>query len=168
MSEQIFVTSEDIKKSNGELPITFQLEKLVKDKVYKLNNIYYAYKSAELTESSKGVLDTLFMLLEFNPRAIIELGSHSDSRGGDEYNEKLSQARAESCVNYLIQKGIKPERLLAKGYGETVLLNRCKNGVDCKEVEHQENRRTEFKVIGETEEGTILVDPKKEAEFDKE
>jgi len=168
MSEQIFITSEDIKKSDGELPITFQLEKLVKDKVYKLNNIYYAYKSAELTESSKGVLDTLYMLLEFNPRAIIELGSHSDSRGGDEYNEKLSQARAESCVNYLIQKGIKPERLVAKGYGETVLLNNCKNGVTCKEVEHQENRRTEFKVIGETEEGTILVDPKKEAEFDKE
>jgi outer membrane protein OmpA-like peptidoglycan-associated protein len=168
MSEQIFVTSDDIKKSNGELPIFFRLEKLVKDKTYKLNNIYYAYKSAELTESSKGVLDTLVLLLDFNPRVIIELSAHTDSRGGDEYNLKLSQARAESCVNYLITKGIKPERLVAKGYGETMLLNKCDNNTPCKEVEHQENRRTEFKVIGETEEGTIIIDPEKQAEFDKE
>jgi outer membrane protein OmpA-like peptidoglycan-associated protein len=108
------------------------------------------------------------MLLEFNPRVIIELSSHTDSRGSDEYNEKLSQARAESCVNYLISKGIKPERLVAKGYGEKKLLNKCADNVPCKEEEHAINRRTEFQVIGETEEGTVIIDKKKQAEFEKD
>lgn len=169
LNDQIFITSEDIKKAEtGELPISFWLEKLVKGKTYRLNNVYYAYKSAELTESSKRVLDTLYMLLEFNPRVIIELSAHTDSRGSDEYNLKLSQARAESCVNYLIAKGIKPERLVAKGYGEKKLLNKCKDNVPCKEEEHAINRRTEFEVIGETEEGTIVIDEKKRDAFEKD
>jgi outer membrane protein OmpA-like peptidoglycan-associated protein len=168
-SDQIFITSDQIKKAeSNELPIFFKLEKLVKGKTYRLNNVYYAYKSAELTPASKLVLDTLFMLLEFNPRVIIELSSHTDSRGSDEYNEKLSQARAESCVNYLISKGIKPERLVAKGYGEKKLLNKCADNVPCKEEEHAINRRTEFQVIGETEEGTVIIDKKKQAEFEKD
>jgi len=83
-----------------------------------------------------------------NKDLTIEIGSHTDSRGSDAYNLKLSQARAQSVVDYLIGKGIAPERLVAVGYGETKLVNRCSNGVDCTEEEHQKNRRTTFRIIG--------------------
>jgi peptidoglycan-associated lipoprotein len=87
--------------------------------------------------------------LEENPTLKFELGSHTDARGNDEYNLKLSQKRADAVVEYLIQKGISAERLIAQGYGETQIINRCVNGVDCSEEEHQQNRRTTFKVLDE-------------------
>lgn len=77
----------------------------------------------------------------------IELSSHTDARGSDAYNLKLSQARAQSCVDYLISKGVKKSQMIAKGYGETKLINRCKNNVTCPEELHQENRRTEVKIL---------------------
>ncbi|NQX97802.1 MAG: OmpA family protein [Flavobacteriales bacterium] len=82
----------------------------------------------------------------------IELSAHTDSRGGDSYNQKLSQKRAQSCVDYLIEKGIATSRLVSKGYGETKLIKsdtkiaKLKFKED-KEAAHQENRRTEFKII---------------------
>ena len=74
--------------------------------------------------------------------------SHTDSRGNDDYNMSLSQQRANSVVNYLVGKGISRSRLVAKGYGETRLVNRCANGVECSEADHKKNRRTEFRIIG--------------------
>ena len=82
-----------------------------------------------------------------NPEMKIELSSHTDARGNDAYNEDLSQRRAESAKRWLVSRGIKEDRIVAKGYGEKVLLNKCANGVECTEEEHQENRRTEFKII---------------------
>ena len=78
---------------------------------------------------------------------VLELSSHTDSRGGDARNLVLSQQRAQSCVDYLISIGINKNNIVAKGYGETKLINRCKNGVTCTEDEHQKNRRTEIKVL---------------------
>jgi peptidoglycan-associated lipoprotein len=86
-------------------------------------------------------------LLKDNPNIKIELSSHTDSRAEDAFNLDLSEKRAQSAVRYLIQKGISQNRLVAKGYGETQLINGCTNDVECTEVEHQKNRRTEFKVI---------------------
>ncbi len=75
------------------------------------------------------------------------MSAHTDARGSDAYNMKLSQARAQSCVDYLISKGVKKSSITAKGYGETQLLNKCKNNVTCPEDMHQENRRTEVKIL---------------------
>src|SRR5690606_12731413 len=93
------------------------LNKIVKNKAYTLAKIFYDYKSTALKDESKGVLDTLYALLIENPEIIIELSSHTDSIGSDSYNMQLSQGRAESCVNYLVAKGLPKERLIAKGYG---------------------------------------------------
>ncbi len=82
-----------------------------------------------------------------NPTIWIELGSHTDSRGKDSYNLTLSQKRAESAVQYIISKGIDKNRITAKGYGETQLVNKCANGINCSDEEHQLNRRTEFKIV---------------------
>jgi peptidoglycan-associated lipoprotein len=77
----------------------------------------------------------------------IELSSHTDSRGKDDYNEDLSQRRAESAKRWIIAKGIKEDRIIAKGYSEKQLQNGCSNGVECTEEQHQLNRRTEFKIL---------------------
>lgn len=142
--------------ADGKKFITFSLDKIEKDKVYKLDNIYYDYNSANLRDSSKLVLDGLFELLTNNPSIVIELSSHTDSRGGADYNKTLSQSRAESCVKYLIDKGIDAKRLIAMGYGEEKLLNDCGDKSKCTEEQHQVNRRTEFKVVGELEDGNII------------
>lgn len=92
-------------------------------------------------------LDYLYELMQQYPDMVIELSSHTDSRGNDEFNMKLSQRRADSAMNYLLAKGIAPERIQAVGYGESMLLNNCGNDVKCSEEEHQLNRRTEFKII---------------------
>jgi len=109
--------------------------------------IYYELASARLTPASKRVIDeTLLPIL--NGKAVnIEIMSHTDSRGNDDYNMSLSQQRANAVVNYLVSKGISRSRLSAKGYGETRLNNRCSNGVDCSESQHQRNRRTEFRIL---------------------
>jgi outer membrane protein OmpA-like peptidoglycan-associated protein len=142
--------------ADGKKFITFSLDKIEKDKVYKLDNIYYDYNSANLRDSSKAVLDGLLTLLTNNPSIVIELSSHTDSRGGADYNKTLSQERAESCVKYLIEKGIDPKRMVAVGYGEDKLLNDCGDKSKCTEEQHQVNRRTEFKVLGVLEEGNII------------
>ena len=77
----------------------------------------------------------------------IELGSHTDARGNDEYNRKLSQRRADAAVKYLTGKGIDPARLQAAGYGESRIKNQCANGVTCSDPEHEQNRRTEIKIV---------------------
>jgi outer membrane protein OmpA-like peptidoglycan-associated protein len=83
-----------------------------------VRNVFYEFDSAELTPNSTQALDSLVVLLEENPNITIELASHCDYRGADEYNERLSQRRAESVVNYLIEHGIKQDRLTPVGYGE--------------------------------------------------
>ena len=86
-------------------------------------------------------------VLANNPGAKMEIASHTDSRGGSASNQALSERRAQSVVNYLISKGVNTSRLVANGYGERKLKNRCADGVSCTEREHASNRRTEFRLI---------------------
>lgn len=121
------------------------------DRSIVMESTYYEFDKAELTEASKTTIDnTIYKMLITNPTIIIELGAHTDSKGTDGYNKKLSQRRAESIVNYLIKKGIPRKRLKAKGYGETkpVANNENPDGTDNPEG-RAKNRRTEFKIIGE-------------------
>lgn len=115
---------------------------------YNVLPIYYELASAKLTSDSKKTIDnTLFKLMKDMSGVKVELSSHTDCRGDDDSNMNLSERRARSVVNYLINKGINASRLVAKGYGETRLINRCDDGVTCTEGEHHENRRTEFRII---------------------
>ncbi len=153
-SSQTFSTM-GLTKSDTQV-VDIYLKKLEKNKAYRLNNIYYDFDKWDLRAESKATLDTLYNILAENPTIIIELSSHTDTRGSDEYNLNLSQKRAESCVNYLINdKGIPKERITAKGYGETKTLDDCSKYSECPQDQsgdcacHQLNRRTEFKIIGE-------------------
>ncbi|WP_428742546.1 OmpA family protein, partial [Tenacibaculum sp.] len=92
-------------------------------------------------------LQKIVELLKAYPSVKIDIRSHTDSRAGDAYNLLLSDRRARSTLEYLVNSGIDRKRLTARGYGETMLLNNCSNGVKCSEEEHQRNRRSEFIVI---------------------
>jgi outer membrane protein OmpA-like peptidoglycan-associated protein/tetratricopeptide (TPR) repeat protein len=117
------------------------------DRSYVIENIYYDLDKHEIRPDAKPELDKVVRMMLDNPRIRIELSSHTDSRQTDQYNQILSQLRAESAVRYIISRGVNINRITAKGYGESKLLNRCKDGVPCSEDEHQLNRRTEFRVL---------------------
>ncbi|MCA0363302.1 MAG: OmpA family protein [Bacteroidetes bacterium] len=119
------------------------LDQIFIGKTFRLENIYYDLDKYDIRPDAAKELDKLVQILKDNPTIKIELGSHTDVRGSDLYNIRLSQRRAEAVINYLSIKGISKERLEAKGYGETeLIIQNAKN-----EEEHQVNRRTEFKVI---------------------
>ncbi|MBL7827741.1 MAG: OmpA family protein [Saprospiraceae bacterium] len=113
----------------------------------RLDNILYDFDDDKIRPDAEPDLQYLTDLMNKYPDMKIELSSHTDARGNDAYNEDLSQRRAESARRWLIAKGIKEDRITPKGYGEKVLQNKCSNGVECTEEEHQLNRRTEFKII---------------------
>lgn len=124
----------------------FEVEPIVIDKPIVLENIYYDFDKWDIRPDAAAELDILVQILNDNPSIEIEMGSHTDVRGNDQYNLVLSDKRAMAAVKYLIAKGIDPSRLTFKGYGEKVLVNGCMNDVFCSEEDHQKNRRTEFKV----------------------
>jgi outer membrane protein OmpA-like peptidoglycan-associated protein len=114
---------------------------------YQVPNIFWDYDKADIREDARPYLDYVAKLLKDNPQLKVEVSSHCDSRGGDFYNDQLSDRRARAVTEYLVKKGVKRSMLLSKGYGKRKLLNRCSDGVNCSEEEHQVNRRTEFKVL---------------------
>lgn len=108
-------------------------------------NLYYQLKNFSLSQSSKETLENIYSLLVNYPQFQLEIISHTDSQGDDKSNLTLSAKRSESVVDYLIKLGVDSSRLKAVGKGEKEIRNRCKNGVDCSDKEHEYNRRTEFK-----------------------
>ena len=104
-----------------------------------------------IREDAKPALDNLVRIMQENP-ITVELSSHTDCRGTDAYNMKLSQKRAQAAVDYIIEHGVDAERITAKGYGESMPVNGCVDGVKCTDAEYQANRRTEFKIISVTPE----------------
>lgn len=114
---------------------------------FELENIYYDFDKHNIRRDAAMILDELVRTLRDNPTLKIELSSHTDSRGSRAYNEALSQRRAQSAVDYLVSRGIERGRMVAKGYGETRLVNRCADGIACSSEEHQANRRTEVTVL---------------------
>lgn len=133
----------------GTLLANLELDKAGLDQVIALEHIYYDYNSAVIRPDAALELDKVITLLKANPVLLMELGSHTDSKGQKRDNRKLSQARADAALAYIVKNGeIAFERLSAKGYGESQIVNRCVDDVECTDKEHQENRRTELKIIG--------------------
>jgi outer membrane protein OmpA-like peptidoglycan-associated protein len=136
---------------NVDIPFSAGYQEIIKDIALKkleigksivLNNIFYDFDKATLRSESMSELDRLVKLMNENPNLKIELSSHTDNKGADDYNQKLSQMRAQSVVDFLITKGINKDRLVAKGYGETVPVADNEN-----DEGRQQNRRTEFKIL---------------------
>ena len=124
------------------LPVSLTLNKIILAKAIEVKDILYDYNKFDIRPDAAVRLDTLVQTLTDNPKISIELSSHTDQRGKDAYNLKLSQQRAQAAVDYIVSKGIDKARITAKGYGETrpIVLK------PTNEAEYQRNRRTEFKV----------------------
>lgn len=116
-------------------------------KSIRLDNINFDLAKWDILPASIPDLQKVVGLMQDNPNIMVEMSSHTDSRGTHAYNQDLSQKRAQSTVNYLMSQGISRTRLMARGVGETELLNRCSDNTNCTEEEHTINRRTEFKVV---------------------
>jgi outer membrane protein OmpA-like peptidoglycan-associated protein len=117
-------------------------------KALSLRHIYFDLDKSEIREDAKVELEKIVLALEENPKLRIIIGSHTDSRQTKKYNLQLSQRRAKSTLDYLVNRGISASRLIAKGYGESKLVNKCSDRVNCSEDEHQLNRRSTFVIVG--------------------
>lgn len=131
----------------GEYSLTVEMEKLSTGKQFTLDDLFYDLNKSNIRPDAALVLDDLAQILLENQEVRIEIGSHTDSRATAEYNLNLSQRRSESVVAYLIGKGVAKDRLVAKGFGESMLINHCADGIDCPEEEHQANRRTVIEIL---------------------
>lgn len=142
------VSSKNVDRSNTLfLNLQVCMEETTCGKPINLKNIHYDLDKYFIREDAKAELNKMVQFMKDNTNVKVELASHTDSRASDDYNKTLSQNRANAAVDYLVSKGITRSRLIAIGYGETRLLNKCSNDVDCSESLHQINRRTEMKVI---------------------
>lgn len=145
-----------VKKQAKEPPVitpAMPEKNLEAGKTYILRNIYYDFDKCDIRQDAQSELDHLADIMKQNPTMEIELSSHTDQRGADDYNKRLSQCRAESAMNYLVGKGITRSRITAVGYGEGKLLKDCTTDPDCSQTRendcpcHQNNRRTEVKIL---------------------
>lgn len=145
----------DLPKQSGSMELDFGLEKTVVQvkkgddlfKSMKLSPIYFDFDKSHIRSDAQVELAKVVEVLREYPEMKIEVSSYTDSRGNAKYNLELSHRRAKATVLWIVSQGIDPKRVSGKGYGETRLLNGCSKGTLCSKKEHQENRRSEFKVI---------------------
>ena len=123
------------------------IDRIFSDVEITLDDIYYDFNESFIRDDAKPSLNELYDMMINNPALDIQLSSHTDCQGDDDYNQDLSQRRAQSAVDYIIEKGIEANRIIAKGYGETRLAIICEVCEECSEDEHQLNRRTTFKIL---------------------
>jgi outer membrane protein OmpA-like peptidoglycan-associated protein len=133
--------------NNGPAPKGMEEEDGVALQVVELEYINYALDQSEIRPDAAAILDKLIAIMKEFPDLEIRVESHTDSRGSDDYNMLLSKKRAKAAFDYLVLKGIDPNRMIYHGYGETRLLNNCGNGVNCSEEQHEVNRRSIVKVV---------------------
>jgi len=144
VNETVYISTRN--KPFGTLKEILEIEKLVVGEVIVLKNIYYDFDKWNILPQSAIELDKVVKLMDDNPTLEIELSSHTDSRGTHAYNEELSRKRAASARDYIVSQGVSASRITSRGYGETMLVNQCTDGVPCPETLHRANRRTEIKV----------------------
>ncbi len=155
-----------LRKASPKVPeetdTTYKIDTVTINEAIRFDNIYYEFDKWNILQESEKDLTIILNLLNQYDNMVIELSSHTDARGPGPYNKQLSQKRAESARLWLLNRGISPNRIVPKGYGETVILNRCTNGVRCPDDEHRFNRRTEFKIL----EGPETIEIKREIIID--
>lgn len=145
--------------SNKPMMQNISVAPLLPGSIIELPNIYYNFNDATLRPDARKDLDLVVSLMKQQPSIKVELRSHTDCRGGDEYNQRLSQSRANGVVEYMVTQGIARNRLVPVGFGESEPRNICQDGVDCTDQEHARNRRTEVRMLaGLTGSSMVYVD----------
>ena len=146
----------EIPNNSGKTEVSIQLEKNIKEvkngddlaKTFGIKIIYFDLDKSTIREDAALELEKILDVLLENPNIKINIRSHTDSRASFEYNDQLSEKRAQSTMAWLVNNGIVASRLTAKGFGERELVNKCADNVPCTKEEHQANRRSEFIIDG--------------------
>lgn len=149
---------------HSALHANMDLDKIKKEApkmLAKLQPIYYEFDDATITAEAAEEMDRIAEIMRSNPDLVIEASSFTDSRGSNNYNERLSNKRAEAAMEYLKSQGIDARRIKSKWYGEERLINQCVNGVECEEEAHKMNRRTEFNFVNSPTTGSRKQSKKK-------
>lgn len=146
-SQETQVLRACIPDNKGMVSDTIWMDIITNQKIM-LRNIYYDFDKWDILPDAANELDQLVALMKLNPAMKVELGSHTDGRGTDQYNMTLSQLRADAAVNYIVSKGIDRSRIFGKGYGKTQLIHRSKDGQELTPSQNRENRRTEIYIPG--------------------
>jgi len=144
---EIFLEEKIEDEGTGPAPKNMEEEDGVALQVIEIEYINYGLDKSDIAPDAALILDKLISLMKEFPDLEIRVESHTDARGSDEYNMVLSKKRAKAASDYIASKGIDPKRILYQGFGETKLLNKCTNGVDCTEEQHEVNRRSIVKVV---------------------
>lgn len=142
-------------KETGETKVDIALERTVfaidegtdLAKIFDISMIYFDLDKWNIRPDAAKDLQKIIEVMQQYPNMTVDIRSHTDSRQTHKYNELLSDRRAKSTLEFMVKNGIERNRLTAKGYGETQLVNRCSDGVPCSEEEHQKNRRSEFIIV---------------------
>lgn len=134
-------------KGGSSKVVTDSLGLYGENDVFQLRNVYYDLNKFFIRPDAARDLEHVVAILKEYPAMRIELRSHTDARSGDAYNLRLSESRARAALDYIVSRGVSPTRLVARGYGESEVVNGCIDGANCNENEHQQNRRTEFKIV---------------------
>lgn len=154
----VLATKPDYKDTKETITTTNENEKintldltlipLIRDNQIVINPIFFDFDKSDIRTDAEYELENIVDVLRKHPEMMIKIESHTDSRGRDKYNMKLSDRRAKSTRDYIISRGVDANRIKsAEGFGETKLLNGCSNGVKCSEEEHQLNRRSYFFIV---------------------
>jgi len=144
-----------IPKTSGETDLPFALEKTVKTvtvgsdlaKTFNIEIIYFDLDKSNIREDAAIDLAKIIDVMKQYPNMKVDVRSHTDSRASTAYNDKLSERRAKATIAFMVSHGIDAARLTGKGYGEHQLVNKCADGIECSEAEHQKNRRSEFIIV---------------------
>jgi outer membrane protein OmpA-like peptidoglycan-associated protein len=128
-------------------PVTADVYMFGTGDIVQIDNIYFDYSRCDIRSDARLELDKLVNMMRKYPKMRVELRSHTDSRSESDFNQKLSDGRAKASANYLFKRGISRSRVEFSGYGETMLVNGCSDGVECTEEQHALNRRTEIKIL---------------------
>ena len=139
----------------GKTYVPLQLEKKIKlvsngddlAKTFGIKMIYFDLDKSNIRPDAAFELEKIVDVMKQNPTMKIDVRSHTDSRASKKYNDLLSEKRAKSTREWMISNGIEAERISAKGFGESQLINKCSDGEKCSEQEHQQNRRSEFIIL---------------------
>lgn len=140
-------TNGDIVKNRDDVKIKEQKPNNQEFTTHSINNIYYDYNDFRIRQDAVPLLDSLVNILKLHPELQAELASHADCNGSSKFNDLLSKHRASSVAKYLLSKGLSPKQLISSSYGETALINECADYVICPAEKHQNNRRTEIKLV---------------------
>lgn len=140
------INNEDKEEERDDINLDNEVSTIEEDEA-AIKPVYFGFDRYNITSKAARELDKLAKILKNNKNIHVELSSYTDSRGSSTYNLKLSERRAQASADYLVSQGIDRNRITAKGYGESKMVNKCIDGIECSEAAHEKNRRTEFAFI---------------------